>query len=67
MIDGQVKRFGARLTSNLLIVFVLTVITAFITITPVVYLCLYLAAVGLAMLAVRLFGHRRRRQKVQAA
>jgi len=64
--NDQIRRFGTRLVGNLVIFFVLTLISSVLAIAPVLYLCLYLATIGLAMLTVHFFG-RRRHKEVQPA
>jgi len=67
IIDDQIRRFGARLVSNLLIIFALIFVYLFLTIHPSWYLLLYLAALGIAMLVVHLRGRCARTQEVQVA
>jgi hypothetical protein len=64
--DSQIRSFRARLLSNLVILFVLTVVSLFVDFTPVWYLCTYLAALGLAMLGIHLLGRRARPQQLLA-
>jgi uncharacterized membrane protein len=63
--DGQIKRFGACLWSNLAIIFVLMFVSA--AVGPRTYLFVYLAALGLAMLVIHFIGRRSRSQAVQVA
>jgi len=65
--DDQIRRFGARLVSNLLIIFALMFVSLSPAIHPSWYLLLYLAALGLAMLVIHLLGRRARAREVQVA
>jgi uncharacterized membrane protein len=65
--DEQVRRFGARLVSNLLIIFALLFVSLNPAISPGWYLLLYLAALGLAMLVIQLRGRRAQAQQVRVA
>ncbi len=60
--NDQIRRFGTRLVGNLVIFFVLTIVSSFVAIAPILYLCLYLVTIGLAMLTVHFFGRRRHKE-----
>jgi uncharacterized membrane protein len=64
--DAQTRQFGARITSNLVILFILTLITLFFPIAPLVYLFLYVVAIGLALLMVHLRKPRAQAQQTSA-
>jgi uncharacterized membrane protein len=63
--DAQVRQFGARITSNLVILFILTLITLFFPIAPLVYLFLYVVAIGLTLLIVHVRKPRAQAQQIQ--
>jgi len=65
--DDQIRRFGARLVSNLLIIFALLFVALNPAISPGWYLLLYLAALGLATLVIHLRGRRAQAQQVRVA
>lgn len=67
--DDRIRRFGACLVSNLLIIFALLFVVSLspVIIYPGWYLLLYLAALGLAMLVIHVHGRRAQAQQVQVA
>ena len=65
--DDQIRRFGARLVSNLLIIVALMFVALNPAISPGWYLLLYLAALGLAMLVIHVRGRRAQAQQVRVA
>jgi uncharacterized membrane protein len=65
--DDQIRRFGARLVSNLLIIVALLFVSLSPAIHPGWYLLMYLAALGLAMLVTHVRGRRAQAQQVQVA
>jgi uncharacterized membrane protein len=66
--DDQIRRFGARLVSNLLIIVALMLFIYFIpAIHPGWYLLLYLAALGFATLIIQVRGRRSQAQQVRVA
>jgi hypothetical protein len=65
--DDQIRRFGARLVSNLLIIFALLFVSLNPAISPGWYLLLYLAALGLVTLVIQLRGRRAKVQQVRVA
>jgi len=65
--EDQIRRFGARLVSNLLIIFALMFVSLHPAISAGWYLLLYLAALGLAMLVIQVRGRRAQAQQVRVA
>jgi len=65
--DDQIRRFGARVVSNLLIIFALMFVALSPAIHPGWYLLLYLAALGLATLVIHVRGRRAQAQQVRVA
>jgi uncharacterized membrane protein len=65
--DDQIRRFGARLVSNLLIIVALLFVSLSPAISPGWYLLLYLAALGLATLVIQVLGRRAQAQQVRVA
>ena len=65
--DDQIRRFGARLVSNLLIIVALMFVALFPAIHPFWYLLLYLAALGLTMLVIQVLGRRAQAEQVRVA
>ena len=65
--NDQIRRFGARVVSNLLIVVALLFVALSPAFHPGWYLLVYLAALGLAMLVIQVRGRRAQAQQVQVA
>jgi uncharacterized membrane protein len=65
--DDQIRRFGAHLVSNLLIIVALLFVSLSPAISPGWYLLLYLAALGLATLVIQVLGRRAQAQQVRVA